>query len=826
MNSRKQAILIIFILLIVVFFQSCAKKEPVEIVLPEGKKAEIIFLVGEVFITSDTGGWIKAKVGDILGEGTKIRTNENSYCEIVINSGTIFRMKDRSELQLVMLPVDEKQNKSFIQLAKGGLFSKTQKITYRSDDTIATSTSTLGVRGTEYLVSTTGSGVSEYTEVLVFKGVVKVKMNVREPSAPDIPRELKSLMRRVNRGVNVKEGYKIKVTQHRVAGIEESIDQIVRQKEVDEALLSELKQDILLRPEPMKDRDRIKYEEIKDLTLSFKTGETVYLSPNFDGVNDEFVLLPGELAGEKVAGCKLVILDGRSTIKRELQSRRSEEGNHVQIPEQITWNCVDHKGITPPDGNYVYEFYTIDKGQKELLRIKGRIIIDTHPPEIVLTTEDKIFSPNEDGVKDTIPIDIQAESEIQWTCMITTPEGITVRSIEWGAAIPDVFEWDGKGENGNVLPDGVYNIIISGKDLAGNGTTQIIEGVTLDVRERSATVDVDYPIISPNNDGKFDTITFFPYLSDRSRIDTWDLIVQTEKGDTARRFRGLRYIPQSIVWDGTPQKGKMYDYLPEELPTGKYYYFLKVIYRSGVNTFSYKKELILDNDPPVIDVKISPGIFSPDGDGENDILFIRPGISDLTPIVYWNAAIYTKSDRVFKRFSGSKMPAAELTWDGVSDSGQLVDSGEDCYLLFEATDSALNRGTSDKIPFSVDILVITTERGLKIMVSNIEFGFNTAQLQGDKTFALLLRGVEVLKKYGKYKIIIEGHTDSTGDENYNLVLSEKRAESVGRFLIENGINAGRISYKGYGSTYPIDTNATPEGRARNRRVEFILQREK
>jgi len=194
--------------------------------------------------------------------------------------------------------------------------------------------------------------------------------------------------------------------------------------------------------------------------------------------------------------------------------------------------------------------------------------------------------------------------------------------------------------------------------------------------------------------------------------------------------------------------------------------------------------------------------------------------------VYWNAAIYTENDRVFKRFSGSKMPAAELTWDGVSDSGQLVDSGEDCYLVFEATDSALNRGTSDKIPFSVDILVISTERGLKIMVSNIEFGFNTAQLQGDKTFELLLRGVEVLKKYGKYKIIIEGHTDSTGDENYNRVLSQKRAESVGRFIVENGIDAGRISYKGYGSQYPIDTNTTPEGRARNRRVEFILQREK
>ncbi|MBA7541657.1 Peptidoglycan-associated lipoprotein [subsurface metagenome] len=227
-----------------------------------------------------------------------------------------------------------------------------------------------------------------------------------------------------------------------------------------------------------------------------------------------------------------------------------------------------------------------------------------------------------------------------------------------------------------------------------------------------------------------------------------------------------------------------------------------------------------------MDVKISPGIFSPDGDGENDILFIRPEISDLTPILNWNAMIYTKNGSIFKSFSGIRMPCEELMWDGVSDAGRLVDSAEDYYLVFEATDSGLNTGISEKILFSIDILVIPTERGLKIQVSNIEFRFDTADLQGEKTFAILRRGAEVLEKYSKYSIIIEGHTDSTGDEDYNLTLSQKRAESVGQFLIQNGIDVERLSYEGYGSQYPIDTNRTPEGRARNRRVEFILIREK
>jgi len=348
----------------------------------------------------------------------------------------------------------------------------------------------------------------------------------------------------------------------------------------------------------------------------------------------------------------------------------------------------------------------------------------------------------------------------------------------------------------------------------------------LDVRERSATVDVDHQIFSPNGDGRLDEVIFYPILSDRRRIDTWDLIVQTEKGDTAKRFRGRRYIPEFIEWNGIPQKKMITEDGGRWLPSGKYFYFLKVIYRSGVNTYSFKKELIIDNDPPVIDVDVTPERFSPDGDGENDILFIKPEIRDLSSISRWKATVYTADGLVFKTFSGMNAPGRELMWDGISDTGRIVESGEDYYLVLEATDEALNSGTSEKISFSIDILVLSTPRGLKIRVSNIEFGFNTAQLKGERTFEILSRGVEVLRKYEKYSILIEGHTDSTGDEEYNMVLSEKRAKSVGKFLIENGIDPERLSFKGYGSQYPIDTNETREGRARNRRVEFILIRER
>lgn len=80
----------------------------------------------------------------------------------------------------------------------------------------------------------------------------------------------------------------------------------------------------------------------------------------------------------------------------------------------------------------------------------------------------------------------------------------------------------------------------------------------------------------------------------------------------------------------------------------------------------------------------------------------------------------------------------------------------------------------------------------------------------------------VLRKYPATQINIYGHTDATGGAEYNQVLSEKRAQSVGDFLVANGISSQRIASFGYGEQYPIANNDNAEGRAQNRRVELEL----
>jgi outer membrane protein OmpA-like peptidoglycan-associated protein len=80
----------------------------------------------------------------------------------------------------------------------------------------------------------------------------------------------------------------------------------------------------------------------------------------------------------------------------------------------------------------------------------------------------------------------------------------------------------------------------------------------------------------------------------------------------------------------------------------------------------------------------------------------------------------------------------------------------------------------------------------------------------------------VLQRYDQTLIDVEGHTDSTGSRGHNQDLSERRALSVARYLGAQGVDQRRFSVRGYADTEPVASNATPEGRAQNRRVEIYL----
>jgi len=120
-----------------------------------------------------------------------------------------------------------------------------------------------------------------------------------------------------------------------------------------------------------------------------------------------------------------------------------------------------------------------------------------------------------------------------------------------------------------------------------------------------------------------------------------------------------------------------------------------------------------------------------------------------------------------------------------------------------------------------DLQARETERGLELTLGDILFDVDQATLKPG-AMQNLYQLVTFLKEYPDRALLIEGHTDSTGTDSYNLSLSERRAESVRNFLVSNGIPPERILSRGYGKDYPVASNDSSSGRQQNRRVEVVI----
>jgi outer membrane protein OmpA-like peptidoglycan-associated protein len=114
-----------------------------------------------------------------------------------------------------------------------------------------------------------------------------------------------------------------------------------------------------------------------------------------------------------------------------------------------------------------------------------------------------------------------------------------------------------------------------------------------------------------------------------------------------------------------------------------------------------------------------------------------------------------------------------------------------------------------------------TPRGIVAELAGVEFATGSPKL-GVNARESLSRFAGIVGVYPSLKILVEGHTDSTGSRETNEQLSYERADSVRQYLISQGVSEANMQVTGRGPDVPVASNDTPEGRARNRRVEIIL----
>jgi len=134
---------------------------------------------------------------------------------------------------------------------------------------------------------------------------------------------------------------------------------------------------------------------------------------------------------------------------------------------------------------------------------------------------------------------------------------------------------------------------------------------------------------------------------------------------------------------------------------------------------------------------------------------------------------------------------------------------------------------SDPLPVRTQaakpVELTSSSRGPVLTVDDVLFDFEKASLRPEAS-SILAQAAAYLADNPDRNALIEGHTDTTGDARYNVMLSQARADAVSRALLANGVDARRIKAAGFGETRPVSSNGSLEGRQRNRRVEIVFPR--
>ena len=310
--------------------------------------------------------------------------------------------------------------------------------------------------------------------------------------------------------------------------------------------------------------------------------------------------------------------------------------------------------------------------------------------------------------------------------------------------------------------------------------------------------------------------------------------------DIARRkvksFRYSGQLPSRIIWNGKNSRDRVER-------DGIYEARLSLSYKNGNLVEKDVSNIRLDARAPVGRLTVAPTVFTPDGDGENDTLFLSLGLRDFSGIRSWKMRIRKKGSkrdfRVFTGKGGAKRIKKIIHWDGKStDRRDEVEAVEEYAVFFDAVDVSGNRMKTIRRFFTVGVLVEKTPRGLRIRVSSIRFRSGSSRLK-KKSNTKLNKVIYIIRKilsdpvkYGlssRARIVISGHTDDVGPSKYNLKLSVQRARAVRDYMIRQDINPGILRYKGMGESQPhkiirpgMSAYRIRDYRSRNRRVEFFI----
>ena len=445
--------------------------------------------------------------------------------------------------------------------------------------------------------------------------------------------------------------------------------------------------------------------------ININYNETQYISPNNFEANNELVF-PVKIEDKRfVKGYTFNITDENGNVVRAYGNKEERPENvnlkniidrllyvksGITAPDTFSWDGLSNDRLPVPDGKYNFFITSWDDNGNISTSEKYAVVVDTIPPELKIEKpaqfSDMIFSPNNDGIKDFFIIKQSGSVEKAWEAKIYDNKENVVKTYDFSGKAPGDIIWDGKGDSGQLLPDGVYSYKISGEDYAGNKTRDIIENIIISVIETPIALRISDYAFSPGTAGAKNTLTFFMDVPVKQGIETWKLDIISEKDKKINAsLEGKFIISEQYIYDGKTSEG---NYLAD----GEYNAVLRVVYVHGNMPEVLSPAFIVDTVPPSAIVTAEYPVFSPGGSGNKNSLILKMKTSQEN---LWEGTVYDKNDKPVRIFQWRHGAPETFSWGGTGLDGKILADG-DYYFILSATDEAGNNGSSQRLNFTID----------------------------------------------------------------------------------------------------------------------------
>ncbi|AFG37558.1 outer membrane protein/peptidoglycan-associated (lipo)protein [Spirochaeta africana DSM 8902] len=390
------------------------------------------------------------------------------------------------------------------------------------------------------------------------------------------------------------------------------------------------------------------------LTLDPPQGDARIFSPSEDSLQNTVAF--GQ-SGSQEDLWRGVILDAQDQVVRSYEWQDS-------APEDFEWDGFNNDGEIVPDGVYSYRITSRDRAGNSTEKSVANIIVNTEPTPVSITISRSIFSPNDNGIHDTIRLlpEIGNTSGIRdWSITVFDSRGAAVRTYrDVGVPRSTGILFDGRNNSGQRLPEGRYRAELVVNYRNGNRPTAFSPDFVIDVTPPAATVSAEHAIFSPNNSGVRDTQILY---QETSQEEEWVGILRDRNGRTVREFVWHGTAAAQFEWDGRTSSGEL-------ARDGIYSYQLTATDRAGNTGESNIVEFELNTEETPVLVTTNYDAFSPTGQGHKDTISIIPNLAKDDDIEYFRFEILRADDQqVVRTVTGSGTLREPFVWDGRNQDG-------------------------------------------------------------------------------------------------------------------------------------------------------------